>query len=242
MTRARILADYVSGGTTAAEFDYLDGVTSNVQTQLDAKVSNATHTGDVTGGTALTIATDAVDIAMLSATGTASATTYLRGDNAWEAAGGGGVVKVTYFTPASFDVATYNPSTPSESSSIAITMTSGNRILLTWSGCLYMSKTNDQNHCHMGVTGTNMDSAASAVLESAQCHFVKASNLRLGDGVGLDTYLNASTTILCPVVNATSASYNIFMKGGNLVGASTMGCYFGRQAVVAQEIDISVIT
>ena len=83
MSRARILADYVSGGTTAAEFDYLDGVTSNVQTQLDAKVSNATHTGDVTGGTALTIATDAVDIAMLSATGTAGATTYLRGDNAW---------------------------------------------------------------------------------------------------------------------------------------------------------------
>jgi len=48
-----------------------------------AKVTNATHTGDVTGGTTLTIAVDAVDIAMLSATGTASATTYLRGDNAW---------------------------------------------------------------------------------------------------------------------------------------------------------------
>ena len=37
MTRARTLADYVAGGTTAAEFDYLDGVTSNVQTQMDAK-------------------------------------------------------------------------------------------------------------------------------------------------------------------------------------------------------------
>jgi len=53
-----------------------------------AKVTNATHTGDVTGATALTIATDAVDIAMLSATGTASATTFLRGDNAWASAGG----------------------------------------------------------------------------------------------------------------------------------------------------------
>ena len=53
-----------------------------------AKVTNATHTGDVTGATALTIATDAVDIAMLSATGTADATTFLRGDNAWAAAGG----------------------------------------------------------------------------------------------------------------------------------------------------------
>jgi len=46
-----------------------------------------TLTGDVTGsGTgsfAATIATDAVDIAMLSATGTAGNTTFLRGDNAW---------------------------------------------------------------------------------------------------------------------------------------------------------------
>ena len=48
-----------------------------------AKVTNATHTGDVTGSTALTIAAGAVDIAMLSATGTASSSTFLRGDNAW---------------------------------------------------------------------------------------------------------------------------------------------------------------
>ena len=55
-----------------------------------AKVTNATHTGDVTGATALTIATDAVDIGMLSASGTADGTTFLRGDNQWAAAGGGG--------------------------------------------------------------------------------------------------------------------------------------------------------
>ena len=35
----------------------------------------------------LTIATDAVDIAMLSATGTAGSTTFLRGDNTWATAG-----------------------------------------------------------------------------------------------------------------------------------------------------------
>lgn len=49
-----------------------------------AKVTNATHTGDVTGATALTIATAAVDIAMLSATGTPGSTTFLRGDNSWQ--------------------------------------------------------------------------------------------------------------------------------------------------------------
>jgi len=66
-----------------------DKVANAINTSIaanTAKVTNATHTGDVTGATALTIATDAVDIAMLSATGTASSSTFLRGDNAWAAA------------------------------------------------------------------------------------------------------------------------------------------------------------
>ena len=70
---------------TPTELNYVDGVTSAIQTQLDAKVTNATHTGDVTGSGALTIAAGAVDIAMMSATGTASSSTFLRGDNAWTA-------------------------------------------------------------------------------------------------------------------------------------------------------------
>jgi hypothetical protein len=43
------------------------------------------HSGDVVSAAdgAMTIQVDAVDIAMLSATGTASSSTYLRGDNAW---------------------------------------------------------------------------------------------------------------------------------------------------------------
>ena len=40
------------------------------------------------------IQNDAVDIADLSATGTASASTFLRGDNAWAEAGGGKVLQV----------------------------------------------------------------------------------------------------------------------------------------------------
>jgi len=55
-----------------------------------AVTTNANLTGEVTSsGNATTIATDAVDIAMLSATGTASSTTFLRGDNSWQTAGGG---------------------------------------------------------------------------------------------------------------------------------------------------------
>ena len=74
-----------------------DKLANAINTSIAAntsKVTNATHTGDVTGATALTIATDAVDIAMLSATGTASATTFLRGDNAWA-----GVTETGTWTP-----------------------------------------------------------------------------------------------------------------------------------------------
>jgi len=66
--------------------DFQTGVSNNADVLANtAKVTNATHTGDVTGDTALTISAGAVDIPMLSATGTPDSTTYLRGDNTWGA-------------------------------------------------------------------------------------------------------------------------------------------------------------
>ena len=58
-----------SGIVSNTEFDYLNGVTGAIQAQLDvntAKVTNATHTGDATGSTALTIADAAVTPAKTS--------------------------------------------------------------------------------------------------------------------------------------------------------------------------------
>ena len=43
--------------TTSTQFNMLNTLRSDVQVQLDTKVSNATHTGDVTGSGALTLAT-----------------------------------------------------------------------------------------------------------------------------------------------------------------------------------------
>jgi len=65
-----------------------DKVANAINTEISAntsKVTNATHTGDVTGATALTIAAGAVDVAMLSASGSASSTTVLYGDGTWKA-------------------------------------------------------------------------------------------------------------------------------------------------------------
>ena len=69
-----------TGKITATGF--IGALTGNATTVT----TNANLAGDVTSsGNTTTIAVDAVDIAMLSATGTASSSTFLRGDNAWTA-------------------------------------------------------------------------------------------------------------------------------------------------------------
>ena len=81
ITTAKILNDAVTA----------DKLANSINTEIaanTAKVTNATHTGDVTGATSLTIANGAVDIAHLSASGSAGSGTFLRGDNQWAAGAG----------------------------------------------------------------------------------------------------------------------------------------------------------
>ena len=82
---SKVITDFI----TVTQAVNLDTIESDTATN-NAKVSNATHTGDVTGATALTIAAGAVTIAKLAATGTPSASTYLRGDNTWATISGSG--------------------------------------------------------------------------------------------------------------------------------------------------------
>ena len=67
--------------TTSSELKYYNG---SAWTAI-VTYTHPNHSGDVvsSGDGAMTIQVDAVDIAMLSATGTASGTTFLRGDNTW---------------------------------------------------------------------------------------------------------------------------------------------------------------
>ena len=96
-----------TGTQLASTISDFDTEVSNNASVVDnsAKVTNATHTGDVTGDTALTIAVDAVDIPMLSATGTADGTTFLRGDNVWATPAGGGDVATDAIWDAKGDLA-----------------------------------------------------------------------------------------------------------------------------------------
>jgi hypothetical protein len=85
-TALTIAADAVTTSKIADDSVTADKLANSINSEIaanTAKVTNATHTGDVTGATTLTIAAGAVDIAMMSATGTASSSTYLRGDNSW---------------------------------------------------------------------------------------------------------------------------------------------------------------
>ena len=76
-TATTIDATVLTGDLPAIDGSNLTGVASSY--------THPNHSGDVvsSGDGALTIQTDAVDIAMLSASGTASSTTFLRGDNSW---------------------------------------------------------------------------------------------------------------------------------------------------------------
>ena len=82
MTKARILADYVAGGTTAAEFDYMDGVTSNVQTQLTAKAPKASpaFTGTPTGITAAHITSGVLPVGVTGGSGLTALGTVTAGN------------------------------------------------------------------------------------------------------------------------------------------------------------------
>ena len=74
----------IDGAITATdtELNYVDGVTSAIQTQIDSKTTNATHSGEVTGATALTIADNVVDEANLKVSNTPSNGYFLSAQSA----------------------------------------------------------------------------------------------------------------------------------------------------------------
>jgi len=119
-----------------------------------AKSSNATHTGDVTGATALTIAVDAVDIPMLSATGTPSSTTFLRGDNAWVAVGGAYnnfLIKTANFTCAAKDQIVCNHASTAFTITLPASPSATQSVIIANAGAALVT---------VGRNGSNINSAA----------------------------------------------------------------------------------
>jgi hypothetical protein len=104
-------------------------------TDADALASNAV--------TNVKVADDAIGVAELSATGTASSSTFLRGDNAWAVPGGGKILQVQNHT-TSTQASTTSTSLQATGSTVNITPASAsNKILVIMSGVCRTEKTGD---------------------------------------------------------------------------------------------------
>ena len=82
---------------------YVDGSIDNAHLAANSVDSDQYVDGSIDNAH---LADDAVGVAELSATGTASATTFLRGDNAWAEAGGGKLLQVIHSSYATETSAT----------------------------------------------------------------------------------------------------------------------------------------
>ena len=147
-----------------------------------AKTTNATHTGDVTGSGALTIAVDAVDLAMLSATGTASGTTFLRGDNTWDVPIGG-VTSVNSVTGA---VTAANIATAVEAASDSNTFTDADHTKLN---AVAASANNYVHPNHSGEVTSTADGATVLV-----DNIVDEANLKSDNSPTNDYVLTAKSS------------------------------------------------
>ena len=137
----------------------LTKVTSGVRTLGTGEVVTANIADDDV--TAAKMADDAVGVAQLSATGTASATTFLRGDNDWAEAGGGKCLQIQTGTLAGSSSATTTSTTMVDSGlEVAITPTAATSFILVW--CYNGFLINNSSSCR--VSWQILENAGSTVV------------------------------------------------------------------------------
>ena len=206
-----------------------DKLANTLLAEIDAntaKVTNVTHTGDVAGTTALTIQGGAVDIAMLSATGTASSSTFLRGDNTW-------------VTPTDTDTnTTYSAGTNMSLSGTTFSSTDTNTI---YSAPTIGSTSIGSGSTNATIAGLTLTSPVLGVATATSLngiHFKSVSTRNIG--VGLDA-LNAinggsyNTAFGERALYSTTTGIQNTGIGYNALGQNTDGMYnfaLGDQALV----------
>lgn len=157
MTKARILADYVAGGTTAAEFDYMDGVTSNVQTQLTAKapLASPAFTGTPTGITAAHLEAGVLPSDVTGGSGLTALGTVTSGNlsNTAIVYPAGHVIQAVYATK---DTGYLSTSTNYENTGSAVSITpkkSTSKIVVQFQADVWYSGTGDYFDLQIRATG-----------------------------------------------------------------------------------------
>ena len=163
MTRARTLADYVAGGTTAAEFDYMDGVTSNVQTQMNAKapLASPAFTGTPTGITAAHLEAGVLPSDVTGGSGLDAVPDELTHYSTWHMDTG-----VIPTTGASHIFTTWTKATNQSNGSLGSDMTHSSGIftfpatgvwLIKFQGLFYSASTQSVRYCETAIETTTDD-------------------------------------------------------------------------------------
>jgi len=198
--------------------------------------SSNTITGLAAGG----LPDDSVNLADLSATGTASSSTFLRGDNSWAAAGGGKILQ--YKVSKKTDTASSTSSSQVEISSdfrTTLTPTASDSIIVV-TAYLYIT-ISDANALSFRIvrnTASDFSGTSTRVLDPTSL----ASE---DDGIATE-YVNASGH-MSPVVitayetsaNTTARTYSPFWRAGGgtmVMGQWGSGEYLGVSTMTVMEV------
>ena len=199
--------------------------------------------GNVTA--AATIATDAVDIAMLSASGTASSSTFLRGDNQWATPAGSTPGNATITLAAGTALTTGGAFTTNQSSNETITFNVANPFLLgdntdTY-GIIGRAKVGYIGHgdyagfAHRDVGTTTsyaliQDSVGSTFLNAANAKTISFrinnANVIAMDATALYSYANGVENL----GKSGNRWNNVYSEAGNFSGTVTGGTFSGSGA------------
>ena len=110
------------------------------------------------------IANATIALAKLSATGTPSATTFLRGDNSWASPVGGKVLQVVNMTTQT-DTSTNTGAFVATASTLAITPSSASsKILILATGNVNNTSTNEWTYVTIARDGTNLGSSVQGMV------------------------------------------------------------------------------
>jgi hypothetical protein len=191
--------------------------------------------GNVTA--AATIATDAVDIAMLSASGTASNSTFLRGDNQWATPSGSTPNNATITLAAGVALTTGGAFTTNQSSNETITFNVANPFLLgdntdTW-GIIGRAKVGYIGHgdyagfAHRDVGTTTsyaliQDSVGSTFLNAANGKII-SFRINNANVIAMDSTSLYSVTNNAEALGKTGNRWsNVYSEDGNFSGDITV--------------------
>jgi hypothetical protein len=188
MTKARDIASAAPAPSTvsATELGYLDGVTSAIQTQLDAKTakSTLTTTGDIY------YASSANTPARLAIGSTSDVLTVVAGVPGWAAPAGGGGGKLVQLVRATDATNRTTTSTSPVDASISVSITptsASNNILLIWAFSMYGDQPNKQFRFQITDNSNNTISGA----EQLEAY---SSGSNFGTSLVAIGFINAAST------------------------------------------------